>query len=130
MSDEEYDVGYGKPPKEHRFKPGSSGNPKGRPRGAKNMTTLAREIGSEKVTVTEGGKRRRVPKSVAMVMALFQKAMKGDVRAIKLLREIYGVNEREQDQANPSGALDRVDQEIIERFLQKARPGETAEGAS
>ena len=33
-------VGYGKPPKLTRFKPGQSGNPRGRPRGALNMATV------------------------------------------------------------------------------------------
>ena len=31
----DYEVGYGKPPKEHRFKKGQSGNPRGRPKDAK-----------------------------------------------------------------------------------------------
>ena len=31
-----YEVGYGKPPKDTRFKPGQSGNPSGRPKGATN----------------------------------------------------------------------------------------------
>ena len=36
----DYAVGYGKPPKHTRFKKGRSGNPRGRPRGAKNLSTL------------------------------------------------------------------------------------------
>ena len=31
-----YEVGNGKPPEHSRFKPGQSGNPRGRPKGAKN----------------------------------------------------------------------------------------------
>ena len=38
------DVGYGKPPRSRRFKPGQSGNPKGRPKGAKNRDTILREL--------------------------------------------------------------------------------------
>nr|WP_306262013.1 DUF5681 domain-containing protein [Pararhizobium sp. IMCC21322] len=32
----DYEVGYAKPPQSSRFKPGMSGNPKGRPKGARN----------------------------------------------------------------------------------------------
>ena len=35
-SKKKFDVGYGKPPKHSRFKPGQSGNPKGRPRSSKH----------------------------------------------------------------------------------------------
>ena len=33
--DDDY-VGYGRPPKKHRFKPGQSGNPAGRQKGSRN----------------------------------------------------------------------------------------------
>jgi hypothetical protein len=31
LSKPDFEVGYGRPPKAHRFQPGRSGNPKGRP---------------------------------------------------------------------------------------------------
>ena len=48
------DVGYGRPPIEHQFKPGRSGNPFGRPKGARRFTAdLLDELG-EIVAVTSG----------------------------------------------------------------------------
>jgi hypothetical protein len=54
----DYDVGYRKPPREHQFKPGQSGNPKGRPRGSKSFTTLLVEELGTKITIQENGVRR------------------------------------------------------------------------
>lgn len=39
----QYEVGYCKPPEHTRWKPGQSGNPRGRPKGAKNKSRAARE---------------------------------------------------------------------------------------
>ena len=55
----EGEVGYGKPPKQHQFKPGHSGNPKGRPKAAQNANKLARKILSRPIKVKEGGGRDR-----------------------------------------------------------------------
>ena len=52
-----YRVGYGKPPKQHQFQPGQSGNRKGRPKGAKNKATLLREILDRKIEVRNGSTR-------------------------------------------------------------------------
>ena len=77
----DYKVGYKKPPEETRFKPGQSGNPKGRPKGAKSIATLLADILEEKITLREGDRVRRVSKAQAMLLAQTQKAIKGDTRA-------------------------------------------------
>ena len=40
MADDDYDVGYKKPPKTKQFKKGKSGNPGGRPKGSKNKIRI------------------------------------------------------------------------------------------
>ncbi|MEW9922579.1 DUF5681 domain-containing protein, partial [Marimonas sp. MJW-29] len=57
---DDYEVGYGKPPKSAQFKPGKSGNPKGRPKGSLDFKTHVQEMLSRQVTITDGGKRRRI----------------------------------------------------------------------
>jgi hypothetical protein len=52
--------GYARPPKAHQFKPGESGNPRGRPKGARNLRTDLSEIMKKKVSVRESGKQRRI----------------------------------------------------------------------
>src|SRR5208337_568384 len=55
-------VGYGRPPIRTRFRPGQSGNPRGRPRGARNLATEIAAALAEKVAVTENGRRRHITK--------------------------------------------------------------------
>ena len=82
-------VGYGKPPHETRFKPGQSGNPGGRPK--RNAITLvealARELNTS-ITVTEGGKPKKITKLVAMAKQLTIKAVNGDLKAMTLLMKV------------------------------------------
>src|ERR1700731_4177703 len=84
----DYEVGYGKPPRHTRFAKGQSGNPRGRPSGAKNFTTLLREALNEPVIVTENGGRRKVSKRQAIITQLVNRSATADFRAIKILLDI------------------------------------------
>src|SRR5258707_14185668 len=59
----DYEVGYRKPPGHTRFKKGQSGNPKGRPAGAKNLSTLLSEALNEPVVVTENGGHNKITRA-------------------------------------------------------------------
>ena len=76
-----YEVGYGKPPKHTRFKPGQSGNPKGRRKRSKNLRSVLREALFKTVTVIENGQLRTMTRMEAMVTGLVAKGLKGDIRA-------------------------------------------------
>jgi Family of unknown function (DUF5681) len=58
----DYEVGYGKPLRETRFKQGQSGNVRGRPRGSKNLATVMLKELSERLTISENGRRRKITK--------------------------------------------------------------------
>ena len=85
MATKEYEIGHGKPPKATQFKKGQSGNPQGRPKGAKNLTTDLKEELEEKIHITEGGQPLEITKQRAMLKALLAKALKGDSRAAATL---------------------------------------------
>ena len=83
-----YDIGYRRPPASGRFKPGTSGNPKGRPKGARNFVTLLQQELQQTITVNENGKKKKITRQQAMVKRVVTNALNGDARAILLLIDI------------------------------------------
>ena len=81
----DYEVGYGRPPTHARFQSGRSGNPKGRPKGSKNFSTLLAEELTQPITLTENGKRKRMSKQQALVKQLTNKALSNDMKATALV---------------------------------------------
>jgi hypothetical protein len=122
---EDYEVGYGKPPRHTRFAKGQSGNPRGRPPGAKNFTTLLEEALDEPVTVTENGGRRKVSKRRAIVTQLVNRSATADFRAIKLLFDIVRDIERQTEPASPETAeFSEADAKVLEQLRSRFSKGE------
>jgi Family of unknown function (DUF5681) len=121
-----YEIGYGKPPKHTRFKPGQSGNRRGRPSGARNLRSdLVDELG-ERILISEGGRRRAVSKQRGMLKQLMAKALKGDVRAANT---VLGLVERLLDaraDADMSAAVMAQDKAIVADFLRRHGVAEQA----
>jgi Family of unknown function (DUF5681) len=84
----EYEVGWGKPPKSERWKPGQSGNPKGRPRAKKNQLTMFSEALEQRIQIEERGVKRSVTVLEAVIKRFTTLALRGDLKAIKLLLDI------------------------------------------
>lgn len=83
MSDD-YEVGYKKPPKKSQFKPGQSGNSKGRSKGSKNLKTVVQEEAYSKIPIKEGGKSKTVTKVEALMKSMLAKGIKGDTKAANI----------------------------------------------
>ena len=83
-----YEVGKGKPPKKHQFKPGQSGNPKGRPTGSKNVHQILTKILGEKITITDAGKKMVVDKLEGAIRVMVNKSFDGSPASLKLLLEV------------------------------------------
>jgi hypothetical protein len=109
-------VGYRKPPKRTRFTKGKSGNPKGRPKGVKNLKTYLSEELDEVITVREGAKVLKMTKGRALIKTLMTRSLKGDARAA---REIIvmdrALNPSEDQESDATLGIDDV--EIVETFL-------------
>ena len=80
-----YPVGKGRPPVQTRWKPGQSGNPKGRPKGHRNIRSELLQIASQKITVRDGNAERRVSLLAANFYAHAIKGAKGDARSSSLV---------------------------------------------
>ena len=81
-------VGYKTPPVHSRFKKGTSGNPKGRPKGSGSIAGLIDKVFNGLVHATVQGQRRRMRKIEAILFQVASKAMAGDPQAIKLAIEL------------------------------------------
>src|SRR5690349_2774806 len=83
--------GYGKPPKDTQFRKGTSGNPKGRPKGVLSFKSdLGNEL-AERIAVREGSSRKRISKQRAIIKSQVNKGIQGDTRAAQL---IFGLSEK------------------------------------
>lgn len=95
----ESEVGYGKPPRHGRFQPGRSGNPKGRPPGARGRAKIVATIAGETHAVTENGVRQRRSTLELVLLSLRNRAVTGNVKAFRAVHELlqrYGPQEPQQ----------------------------------
>ena len=110
----DYEVGYGKPPRHTRFKKGQSGNPRGRPRGSKNLKTLLNDALNEPVVITEEGGRRKITKREAIVTQLVNRSATADLRALKILLDILRDIEGHSEPASAeSSGFIEADEKVI-----------------
>lgn len=101
-----YEVGFGKPPKETRFRKGQSGNPRGRPKGAKTkpdvMHNRLQEIvlreAYREVPLREGTREIRVPIATAVMKSIAVNAARGNIRFAELFAQLLSSTERAKSQ--------------------------------
>src|SRR6266849_2816817 len=118
----DYEVGYGKPPVHTRFRKGQSGNPRGRPRGSKNLTTLVSDALDQLVVVTENGRRRKIAKRELGIAQLVNKFAMADPHATRIL---LGLLQEIERRAPPASAerptFAAADTKVIENLLDRLR---------
>jgi Family of unknown function (DUF5681) len=115
------EVGYGKPPRHSRFIKGQSGNPRGRPPGAKNMKTLLTRALNELVVVTDHGGRRKVSKREAIITQLVNRSAKADFKAIQIVLGLVRDIESDTDPHSADPTYTEADQQIIQRIQARFR---------
>lgn len=123
-----YKVGYAKPPEHSRFKPGQSGNPRGRTRASKNSATVVRDALNARVKLKDS--KRTMSKLEIGITRLANKAADGDLRAIGMVIDLYRQVEAEATGHSREEPLDHADREILDMLLKKVRAasGENKDG--
>ena len=99
-----------------RFKRGQSGNPRGRPAGAKNLATLVNEALNEPVVIAEDDGRRKISKREAIVKQLVNRSAKADWRAIKILLDIVREIESRAAPETVESSFSATDEKVIEQI--------------
>ena len=115
------EVGYRRPPRHTRFEKGRSGNPRGRPKGGKNVASVLLDSVHEAVTVREGGRRKNITKLEAMAKQLANKAASGDARASQLLVQMLQASEGRGDRQAPPMVMDEADERVVQQLFARVR---------
>jgi hypothetical protein len=105
---DESNHGYKHPPKSGQFKPGQSGNPRGRPKGTRSLKTDLDKILRKRIRIRENGETREISRQEAILLSLFNKAMQGgDVRAANTIVAMVL-------KLNPPAPADEAPEEVTE----------------
>jgi hypothetical protein len=112
-------IGYGNPPAHTRFKKGTSGNPKGRPKGTRNLAIVLERTLREKVIINENGIRKTITKLEAAIKQLVNKAASGDLVAMRQLSALAGSAEIQAAASQKESSMVEADQKIMSRLLEK-----------
>jgi len=127
----DYVVGYKRPPVEHRYPPGKSGNDKGRPKGPPKLEQLFQAEAARMITMKSGDQIKKIPKGRALVRRLLDMALQGDVAAARLalpfLREVAEPRDG-QGEAGPATPLDDAERAAMKILAERLGPKDDADG--
>jgi Family of unknown function (DUF5681) len=117
-------TGYGRPPEHARFKPGKSGNPKGRPKQSKNLKSIIQQALTSNVTVRENGRLRSVSKIEGVVLSQLERALKGNEKAALAVLRMAGHVDllNGSDGSTDGDQLSPADEKILAQLLAGQKP--------
>ena len=123
-----YTVGYGKPPASGRFKPGVSGNPKGRRKNIKNFETYLRDELRSKVTVNRDGRQVSLPKVGLIAVQLVNSALKGNLKSIDCLLRMVNFMGDHEGAGEASRSLTEMQRQLLTDFIDSIQNEANASG--
>jgi Family of unknown function (DUF5681) len=127
--DKDYEVGRGRPPKHTQYPKGKSGNPKGRPKGARNLRAELEKSLLAPIPMVMNGKQVRITTVELLIKKVAAEISKGSMPAARLLMELMlHVDARSPAPANDvapeaADALEPDDDQIIRQALARRKGG-------
>jgi Family of unknown function (DUF5681) len=125
MTDENDHIArYQRPPRKGRFKPGESGNRRGRPKGSKNLRTYVIEHLSKKIPIIENGKTRKVSRAEAIAIQLVNQAAKGEPKGLAAVISLTREFDAAVSELRPNVLARAVDAAVLEDIVARIRAGD------
>lgn len=122
----DYAVGYGRPPRANQFKRGKSGNPKGRPKGSRELDDQMRKLLSKKYPITEGGVRTTATMQEILLTQLCKHAMAGKPHAMTFVLDFirkFSKQAEPQPKYSREQLLAMTDQERVDLYRKTIAEG-------
>jgi Family of unknown function (DUF5681) len=116
-----YTIGYGRPPASSQFRPGHSGNPNGRPKGARNTSSMARDALERTINVKVRGTWRKMTVRKAAYLRLAERAVAGDAKALDYLLSLESEEHRPGPDPAESDRSATKDLAILQDFFDRRR---------
>jgi hypothetical protein len=118
----DYAVGYARPPKEHEYPPGQSGNKSGRPKGRPSIGEILLEEAARIAKIKVGDKVLHIDKDRATVRKLFDLGLQGNVAALRFVLSYLAQAQAAQGSAaDPEAPL--TEDELAVLKLMSMKPG-------
>jgi hypothetical protein len=115
----DYEVGFGRTPVATRFKPGESGNPKGRPKKAKAIGRILQDVFHRRVKIQENGRSRTRDLVEVMLHNLGNDAARRDLKALKALFALARLYADSPETTLDPTDLKPEDEAIIREYMAK-----------
>jgi Family of unknown function (DUF5681) len=124
MTDEDDHIAhYQRPPRKGQFKPGQSGNLRGRPPGSKNIRTYVNEHLNKKIPIIEGGKTRKAPRAEAIAIQLVNQAAKGEPKGLAAIISLTREFDTAVGELRPNVLARAEDAVVLEGIIARIRAG-------
>ena len=111
-------VGYKNPPKHTQFKPGKSGNDKGRPKGKIPSSQILAKLLGIKMTINTGGTEKTVTRQEALFLGLIRDALKGVPSARKQLFQLLHELEAGEKLSPAEPVIGPDDESLIKSYYE------------